>query len=444
MKTRLPAVLLLTGTCLWAAPAIAADSLKLMGVPDARQGTTWNVTLSDFEAHVALTNGVAVVPRNATPRVPASHVEAHVSGKRLQRDALTMKWNDAWYASLRFEASRPVDLRPYLAEGTLEFDLDVLDMAKGGLTFVVGCGPDCGRKLPWVVPSRALAGKGWQHLAIPLRCFVRSGDDFSAVTQAFALDSSGTGEAAIANLRFVRHAAGTTACPDYRSESVVAKPLEQVWAMDWWIPRHQQKLAEIAALRAAHVEPELVFVGDSITHNWEKDGQGVWAANYAKYHALDLGFGGDHTENVLWRLQHGELDGYRAKVVVLMIGTNNTGDRAEDPRTTAAGVRRLLDEIRQRQPAAKVLLLAVFPRDEKPDSPLRRINDRLNQILATFADERDVFFLDIDDALMNKDGTLSRDLMPDLLHPNAQGYSIWADQMNPTLARLLESSPARP
>ncbi len=413
-----------------------------MPATQAGAAPRWNVVLADFDSNLLLAGDSVVLPRVDKPHGENNHVEAHVSGMKTKHDALTMKWSDAWYASLRFDAAQPVDLRPFLADGAVEFDLDAVDMAKAGLTFVVGCGADCGRKLPYVVPSRALTGKGWQHLAIPMRCFAQDGDDFSRVTRAFTLDSSGTGEAAIANLRFVRRANGNVPCPDYRTQSVSPTPLEQVWSMDWWIPRHEQKLAEIAALRAAGVQPDVVFIGDSITHNWEKDGQAVWAANYAKYHALDLGFGGDHTENVLWRLQHGELDGYRTRVVVMMIGTNNTGDRMEDPATTAAGVRRLVDELRQRQPGAKILLLAVFPRDEKPDSPLRRINDRLNQALATFADDRDVFFLDIGATLTNPDGTLSRDVMPDLLHPNDKGYAIWAGQMNPTLQRLLDSNPA--
>ena len=425
---------------LWACVSSTHAAAQSLAVFEGKPQPGSHITLNDFEAHRELTGDAVVMPQPADPRVADSHVEARFSDKKTHRDALTMKWSEAWYASLRFELARPADLRPFLADGAVEFDLDAVDMAKAGLTFVAGCGPDCGHKLPWVVPSRALAGKGWQHLVIPMRCFAHAGDDFSAVTQAFTLDSSGTGEAAIANVRFVRHAKGNVACPDYRTESVAARPLEQVWSMDWWIPRHEQKLAEIAALRAAHVEPDVVFVGDSITHNWEKDGKSVWQDRYATLHALDLGFGGDHTENVLWRLQHGELDGFHAKVVVLMIGTNNTGDRMEDPATTAVGVRRLVDEIRRRQPDAKILLLAVFPRDEKPDSPLRRINDRLNRILVTFADERSVFFLDIGDALTNHDGTLSRDVMPDLLHPNEKGYTIWADQMAPTLQRLLDSS----
>ena len=411
--------------------ASAAESLRV------EPGSRWKVTLADFDSNLPMTGDVVVLPRAADPHGANNHVEARVTSRRSRRDALTMKWSDAWYASLRFEAAQPVDLRPFLARGALEFDLDAVDMAKAGLTFVVGCGPDCERKLPWVVPSRALAGKGWQHLSIPMRCFVHEGDDFGAVTHAFRLDSSGTGEAAIANLRFVRQAAGGIACPDYRTESVTPHPLEQVWSMDWWIPRHEDKLAKVRELAAARQPVDLVFIGDSITHNWEKDGKAVWARHYAQYNALDLGFGGDHTENVLWRLEHGEIDGIRPKVAVVMIGTNNTGDRLEDPRSTAAGIRRILDEIRRRQPDTRILLLAVFPRDEQPTSALRRLNDRVNAIISGYADGEHVFFLDMTRYLTNPDGTLSRDVMPDLLHPNEKGYEIWAAQMEPTLLRLL-------
>ena len=431
-------IVALLWACLASASASAAETLSLMPVPDIKAGRPhWSVTLADFDSSLPMTRGAVVLPRVADPHGPKNHVEAHVSGKRLQHDALTMKWSDAWYANLRFEADRPVDLRPFLADGALELDLDAIDMAQAGLTFVVGCGPDCERKLPWVVRSRALAGKGWQHLSIPMHCFAHAGDDFSAVTRAFRLDSSGTGEAAVANLRFVRHAAGGLACPDYRTESVTPGPLEQVWSMDWWMPRHEEKLARIRELAAAQQAVDLVFIGDSITHNWEKDGKAVWARHYAKYNALDLGFGGDHTENVLWRLEHGEIDGIRPKVAVVMIGTNNTGDRQEDPRTTAAGIRRVLDEIRRRQPGTRILLLAVFPRDEQPTGPLRRLNDRVNAIISTYADGEHVFFLDINRHLTNADGTLSRDVMPDLLHPNEKGYEIWARQMEPTLLQLL-------
>ena len=202
------------------------------------------------------------------------------------------------------------------------------------------------------------------------------------------------------------------------------------------MPSHQEKLEEKRKLVAGGTPPEIVFIGDSITQHWETAGREVWQRHYAKHHALDLGFEGDRTENVLWRLQHGEIDGIAPKVVVLMIGTNNTGHRAEDPRTIAVGIRSVVEEIHRRTPGAQVLLLAVFPRGGKPDDYLRGINESVNRLIATWSDVR---FLDINAAFLSPDGTLSKDVMPDLLHPNEKGYAIWQRAMDPTLQTLLDA-----
>ena len=390
------------------------------------------LTLADMESEVTFTGNAVTVPKPAEPRVPKSDVRAQRSG-----DAISMQWTEAWHALLRLDADKPMDLRAFVDEGTLEFDVKAGDLSKSGFSVSMNCGKDCGRRVNQVQASRALAGRGWQHLSVALRCFERDGADFSAVTRPFVLESSGQGQVEVANVRLLSRGTPNTTCPDYRTQSVTPAPLQEVWAMDWWMPRHDKKLLDIRAAVAAGRNPDLVFIGDSITHGWENVGSKAWDRSFARYNAIGLGYGGDRTENVLWRLQHGELDGYRAKVVVLMIGTNNTGDRQEDPATTAAGVRRLLDEIQQRQPQARVLLLAVFPRDPKPGTRLRQINQRLNEILVTYADGRRVFFLDINAQLMNADGTLSQDILPDWLHLSEQGYERWARSIEPTLTRLM-------
>jgi lysophospholipase L1-like esterase len=160
--------------------------------------------------------------------------------------------------------------------------------------------------------------------------------------------------------------------------------------------------------------------------------------------ALALGFGGDRTENALWRLQQGEIDGIATKVAVLMAGTNNSGHRGEAPEFTAPGIKRLLDEMAQRLPNTRVLLLAVFPSGEKPDGGLRRLNDGLNKLITGFADGRRVHFLDVNAALPDADGRLGKDVMPDLLNPNEKGYEIWQRAMAPTLRLLLKDGPLRP
>jgi beta-glucosidase len=242
----------------------------------------------------------------------------------------------------------------------------------------------------------------------------------------------------VANVRIEAHGRADTPCPDYRTASVTPEPLGESWALSWWMPRHQEKLAELARRKSANEPTRIVFLGDSITHNWENEqGKAEWAQRYAAWHPLDLGFSGDRTENLLWRLQHGEVDGIDPKAAVVMIGTNNTGHRQEDPATTFAGIRKDIDELRQRLPHTKILVLAIFPRGAGPQDDARRLNEQVNAMLPSLADGRQVFFLNINQAFLAPDGTLSKEIMPDLLHPNARGYAIWADAMAPTLEELM-------
>lgn len=218
--------------------------------------------------------------------------------------------------------------------------------------------------------------------------------------------------------------------------SVTPAPNVETWA-GWWMPRHEAKVRE--ARQTANAE--LLFVGDSITHAWESEGRQVWQRHYQPYHALNLGFSGDRTEHVLWRLQHGETDGLHPKVTVLMIGTNNTGHRQESARGTVAAIDRIIAELRQRMPATKILLLAIFPRADKPGTPVAAINGEINAMLPGLADGRHVFFLNINQALLDGGDTVSTQIMPDLLHPNAQGYERWAAAMEPMLQALLRQAP---
>ena len=398
-----------------------------------RPAKGWQIAVTDFEGEARLTGERVTVPKPAHPRVANSHVAA----RRGADGAVTLQFSNTWVAQARWQDGPPVDLRPYLQHGTIEFDLNVIDLAQGGMKFKLGCGKDCERKVPFLFAGRALIGKGRQHLSFALTCFWREGDDFAAVPMTFALEGTGSGEVQIANLRIQQRGQAASPCPDYRTQSVTPEPLQESWAVDWWLPRHAAKLAEIKAHREAGRRVDLVFVGDSITQGWENEGKAAWATSFAKYNAVALGFGGDRTENLLWRLQHGELDGMRPKAIVVMIGTNNTGDRLEDPALTVAGIRKNLDEIRQRQPQAKVLLLALFPRGEKPDDLMRRHNARINALLPALADGRQVVFLDIGRALTNPDGTLSKDILPDWLHLSPQGYDIWARSLDATLTPLL-------
>ena len=116
--------------------------------------------------------------------------------------------------------------------------------------------------------------------------------------------------------------------------------------------------------------------------------------------------------------------------------------RQDPPKETSAGIQAIVGELKKQLPDTKVLLLAIFPRGEKPDDRLRKINDGINEIIAGYADDEKVFFLDINDKFLTQDGTLPKSIMPDLLHPNDKGYAIWAETIEPTIAKLMGESSA--
>lgn len=191
-------------------------------------------------------------------------------------------------------------------------------------------------------------------------------------------------------------------------------------------------------------KPDLVFLGDSITHafggepsDWAARGGETWQKFYAKRNAVNLGCGWERTENVLWRLDHGILEGASPKIVVLMIGTNNTG--VNTPEEIAAGVKAIIARLNARLPQTKILLLGIFPRSQKPDAH-RTTLAAVNSLLAKFDGQNNVTWLDIGAKFLNADGTISAEVMNDFLHPTAKGYAIWAEAMEPTLARLLGES----
>jgi beta-glucosidase len=205
------------------------------------------------------------------------------------------------------------------------------------------------------------------------------------------------------------------------------------FAQEWWGPRHQAKTEE-----AENRTVDLLFVGDSITHGFEDPKGGrVWKEFYGDRNVFNIGFGGDRTEQVLWRLQNGEIDGLDPKLTVLLIGTNNTGHRQDPAEVTAKGIRLILDELQERLPSSKILLLAIFPRGEKPSDPLRVLNSEINEIIQDFADDKRIFFRDIGPHFVNEDGSLPADTFPDFLHPEEAGYRLWAEAIEPDVETLM-------
>ena len=181
----------------------------------------------------------------------------------------------------------------------------------------------------------------------------------------------------------------------------------------------------------------LAFIGDSITHSWERNGKGTWEHFYSKRNAINLGIGGDRTEHVIWRLQNeGGFEQIQPEVAVLMIGTNNTGHSLQDPQQVAAGVKRILEIIAEQSPQTKVVLHGIFPRGRKALDELRLNNQAINQRIRRFADQEKVFWLDIGGVFIEADGSLSKEIMPDALHLSERGYQRWAEALEPTLHQL--------
>jgi lysophospholipase L1-like esterase len=187
---------------------------------------------------------------------------------------------------------------------------------------------------------------------------------------------------------------------------------------------------------------DLLFLGDSITEFWLSgpyQAPKIWQEHYWKYRPADFGIAGDRTQHVLWRIADHEFDNLHPKVVVLMIGTNNTaGNTAEE--ITAADVK-IVQQIHEKLPEAKLLLLAIFPRGADPAdpkvAPLREKITAINTELAKLDDGSKTRYLDIGSKFLDADGKIPVDVMKDALHPTPKGYQIWADAMQPLLDEMM-------
>jgi lysophospholipase L1-like esterase len=224
-------------------------------------------------------------------------------------------------------------------------------------------------------------------------------------------------------------------------------------------PRHEEK---VKAVRTGDFD--LVLIGDSITHTLGDMNDGkygpnlaVWKRHFEPLHALNLGMNGQRTQEILWNLQNGQLDFVKSpKVAMLLIGTNNADDRnfakTYTPEQIFAGTKAIIDLIRQRHPATKILVLRIFPRGgdtEKAVSPPAFNSSaecietcrRAGELTARLADGEHVFWLDVNHVFLRGDGTINTDLMWDLLHPSPEGAEAWVRAVEPTLAKLMGDEP---
>src|SRR5580704_16103657 len=198
---------------------------------------------------------------------------------------------------------------------------------------------------------------------------------------------------------------------------------------------HQQLLAKSKQGRI-----DVYFEGDSITRRWGATDYpellANWKRNFFGWNAADFGWGADKIENILWRLENGELDGVNPKVIVLLAGTNNVGNH-EPPDGITKGLEAVVQLMQMKAPAATIILTAIFPRNDNSDN-LMPVIDPINANLAHLADGRKIRYLNINSKLADASGKLFEGMMnPDLLHPSLQGYQVWADALKPILLEIL-------
>ncbi|WP_395737330.1 GDSL-type esterase/lipase family protein [Prosthecobacter sp.] len=219
--------------------------------------------------------------------------------------------------------------------------------------------------------------------------------------------------------------------------TVVPVTQDRSWPSYDWEKRHALTSAAVKKSK-----PQILFIGDSITHffggeqfdGYALRGPQTWGEFYTPRNPGNLGFGWDKTENVLWRLQHGAIDDIAPKLVVMMIGTNNTGNCSAPD--IAAGIEAIVQELNKRLPQSKILLLGIFPRGEKPNPQREKIAE-INRTIAKLDGTHSVTYLDIGPKFLTPEGLITKDIMPDFLHPNEKGYRIWAEAIEPTVKKLM-------
>jgi beta-glucosidase len=216
----------------------------------------------------------------------------------------------------------------------------------------------------------------------------------------------------------------------------------QVRLASWWFDRHAEKIAEIEKSNNPKDERkiELLMVGDSITNNFDKKGPGepVWKKYFTPLNALNLGFGGDRTNHVLWRLEHLPKIKPAPLAASLMIGTNNICWGSDKPKQAAEGIQKITRKLNAMYPKMKILVLGVFPRREQLDHPHRKQIIELNSYLPDLLkDIPNVSFMDIGSEFLDEKGFLSREMMPDTTHPSEKAHEIWAQAITPKLKEMM-------
>ncbi len=204
----------------------------------------------------------------------------------------------------------------------------------------------------------------------------------------------------------------------------------------WWKERHEKVLSELKK------DPGLILIGNSILHSLDEEDRGaVWSEYLNQYRAVNMGFSGDRTENVIWRLENGELEGIHPKVALLLIGTNNTDgnhyEKVTQPEELSEAIWKICEIIREKLPETEILLMGILPYGYKPNYR-DHINKMTNKIIKNFPHRNPhIHYVDIGSIYLDEAGKVRKDLMPDFLHPNAEGHMLMFKALTPEIKRLM-------
>ncbi len=206
---------------------------------------------------------------------------------------------------------------------------------------------------------------------------------------------------------------------------------------EWWIERHQTILSRLEK------DPELILIGNSIFHSLDNENrQEVWEKYLDQYRTVNMGFSGDRTENVIWRLQNGSLENISPKVAVILIGTNNTDGNhylnISTPEELAGGIWKICEIVQEKLPGTKILIMGILPYGYKPNQR-DNINKATNSLVSKFPGKNpNITYTDIGDVYLNNEGKVLNKLMPDYLHPNPAGHLLMFEALQEDIASLME------
>lgn len=228
---------------------------------------------------------------------------------------------------------------------------------------------------------------------------------------------------------------------DYDGKERIDIPVKRNDAhTEHYLTRHNSRVSRMRKNESKHYD--IVFVGDSITHNWERErykhdvyGQQVWNEEFAGMSVINCGFGGDRVETVHWRMANGELDGYEADNFCVLIGTNNRQNTSEE---ISDGIKALVKTIESKHPESRIVLMTILPRNDiHPPKVTEEIIARVrgaNPLIEAWAKEdKQIVVLNLDPYFLNEDGSVKSELFNDGIHPNPAGYKIWARELKKVL-----------